>query len=189
MTGRPSRAATFALASALAAPGVVRAETPAYRDPTKSVEDRVQDLLARMTLEEKVAQLEGTWQGRASFQDAEGRFVAEKAKAALGLGLGQVSRPSEIGNTPSGPRVRTAREHAEFVNAIQKWVAENTRLGIPVMFHEEALYGFVAPGATHFPLPLALGSTWDPALVERVMSVAAREARARGCQQVLSPVV
>jgi beta-glucosidase len=192
MTSRPESrvaAGTLALGVALAASGAVRAQAPAYRDPGRSVEERVQDLLARMTLEEKVAQLQGTWQGRASFQDPEGIFVADKAKPALGLGLGQVSRPSEIGNTASGPRVRSPREHAEFVNAIQKWVAENTRLGIPVMFHEEALHGFVAPGATHFPVPLALGSTWDPALVERVMSVAAREARARGCQQVLSPVV
>jgi len=186
-----SRAAAWlaALLVAVAASGAARAQVPPYRDPGKNVEERVQDLLSRMTLEEKVAQLQGTWQGRASFQDAEGRFVPEKAKPALGLGLGQVSRPSEIGNTPSGPRARGPREHAEFVNAIQKWVAENTRLGIPVMFHEEALHGFVAPQATHFPVPIALGSTWDPALVERVMSVAAREARARGCQQVLSPVV
>src|SRR5439155_11499628 len=79
--------------------------------------------------------------------------------------------------------------HAEFVNAVQKWVIENTRLGIPVIFHEEALHGLAAPRGTHFPVPIALASTWDPALVERVMSVAAREARARGCQQVLSPVV
>ena len=180
---------TSALLAALAGSPAARAQAPAYRDATKGVEERVQDLLSRMTLEEKVAQLGSTWKGRASFQDAEGRFVADKAKPALGLGLGQVSRPSEIANTPSGPRVRAAREHAEFVNAVQKWVAENTRLAIPVMFHEEALHGFVAPGATHFPVPLALGSTWDTALVERVMSVAAQEARARGCQQVLSPVV
>ena len=185
----PAAAVTIAVAVAFASRAAVRAQVPAYKDPTKSVDERVQDLLSRMTLEEKVAQLETTWKGRESFQDAEGRFVADKAKPVLGLGLGQVSRPSEIANTASGPRVRSARDHAEFVNAVQKWVADNTRLGIPVMFHEEALHGFVAPGATHFPVPLALGSTWDPALVERVMSVAAREARARGCQQVLSPVV
>ena len=76
-----------------------------------------------------------------------------------------------------------------FVNAVQKWLVENTRLGIPAMFHEEALHGLVAPGGTHFPVPIGLASTWDPALVERVMSVAAREGRARGAQHVLSPVV
>jgi beta-glucosidase len=57
------------------------------------------------------------------------------------------------------------------------------------MFHEEALHGLAAPRTTHVPVPIALASTWDPALVERVMGVAACEARARGCQQVLAPVV
>jgi beta-glucosidase len=142
-----------------------------------------------MTLEEKVAQLQGIWVRRAEIQDAQGRFTPATAKALLGLGIGQVSRPSEIANGPRGPRVRGPREHAEFVNAVQKWVLENTRLGIPVMFHEEALHGFVAPLATHFPVPLALGSTWDPSLVEQAMAVAAREARARGCQHVLAPVI
>ena len=162
---------------------------PPYKDAARPIDERVADLLARMTIEEKVAQLQGIWVRRAEIQDAQGRFTPGKAKALLGLGIGQVSRPSEIANGPRGPRVRGPREHAEFVNAVQKWVLENTRLGIPVMFHEEALHGFVAPLATHFPVPLALGSTWDPSLVERAMAVAAREARARGCQHVLAPVI
>ncbi len=168
---------------------LVAQSTPPYKDPARSIDDRVADLIARMTLEEKVAQLQGIWTRRAEIQDAEGRFTPARATALLGLGIGQVSRPSEIANGPRGPRVRGPREHAEFVNAVQTWVLENTRLGIPVMFHEEALHGFVAPLATHFPVPLALGSTWAPSLVERVMAVAAREARARGCQHVLAPVI
>lgn len=162
---------------------------PPYKDSARPIEERVADLLARMTLEEKVAQLQGIWIRRSEIQDAQGRFTPATAKALLGLGIGEVSRPSEIANGPRGPRVRSPREHAEFVNAVQKWVLENTRLGIPVMFHEEALHGFVAPLATHFPVPLALGGTWDPSLVERAMAVAAKEARARGCQHVLSPVI
>ena len=75
------------------------------------------------------------------------------------------------------------------MNAVQKWLIENTRLGIPAMFHEEALHGLVAPGGTHFPVPIGLASTWDPPLIERLMSVAAVEARARGVHHVLSPVV
>ena len=67
-----------------------------------------------------------------------------------------------------------------FVNAVQKWLIENTRLGIPAMTHEEALHGLAAPKGTNFPIPIALASTWDPALLEKVMSVAALEARARG---------
>jgi beta-glucosidase-like glycosyl hydrolase len=160
---------------------------PIYRDAARPVDDRVADLLGRMTLEEKVAQLEGIWVRKSQIQDTDGRFSATNAPALLGAGLGQVSRPSEIAG--SGSRVRGPRQHAEFVNAVQKWIIENTRLGIPVMFHEEALHGLAAPRGTHFPVPIALASTWDPALVERVMAVAAREARARGCHQVLSPVV
>ena len=111
------------------------------------------------------------------------------AKAIIGLGIGQISRPSEIAGPAAGRPVRMPREHAGFVNAVQKWVMENTRLGIPVMFHEEALHGFTAPKGTHFPVPIGLASTWDPGLIEKAMSIAAKEARARGCQIVLSPVV
>ncbi len=162
---------------------------PAYREASLPVDARVADLLGRMTLEEKVAQLLGIWGQKVKIQDEAGRFVPAKAKALIGDGIGQISRPSEIAGPSAGRPVRQPREHAEFVNAVQKWVIENTRLGIPVMFHEEALHGLAAPRGTHFPVPIGLASTWDPALVERLMSVAAKEARARGCQHVLSPVV
>jgi beta-glucosidase len=160
-----------------------------YRDASRPVNERVADLLGRMTLDEKIAQLQGIWNQTSRIQNADGTFNAGGAKAVLGNGIGQVSRPSEIARTPTGPRLRTPRQQAEFTNAIQKWVVENTRLGIPVLFHEEALHGLAALQGTHFPVPMGLGSSWDPALVERVMTVAAREARSRGAQLVLSPVV
>src|SRR4029453_6738405 len=154
---------------------VLAAQTPpAYKDASRPVDARVADLLGRMTLEEKVAQLQGLWDRKKEIQDADGRFNPKNATKVLGLGIGQISRPSEVGNTPQGQRGLDAREHAEFVNAVQKWVLANTRLGIPVMFHEEALHGLAAPGGTHFPVPIALASAWDPALVERVMKIAAR---------------
>src|ERR1051325_4228805 len=81
------------------------------------------------------------------------------------------------------------RTEAEFTNAIQRWVKEHTRLGIPVLFHEEALHGLEAEQATSFPQAIALASTWNPELVERVFAAAAAEARARGVHQVLAPVV
>ncbi len=180
-------AAALVAGSALAA-----AQSPSplpYQDASRPIDERVADLLGRMTLAEKIAQLIAIWNTKTPFQDDNGVFRPEGAAQLLGNGLGELSRPSEIAGTPTGPRVRSAREEAEFTNAIQKWVKENTRLGIPVLFHEEALHGLVAPGATSFPVPMALASTWDPALLERVMSVAALEARTRGCQQVLSPVI
>jgi beta-glucosidase len=178
------------LAAAAALTGAFVAQTPLpYRDSARSIDERVADLLGRMTLEEKVAQLVGIWQKKPSIQDAEGRFDPAKAKTLLEYGIGEVSRPSETNMPPGKKADRTAREHAEYVNAIQRWLIANTRLGIPALFHDEALHGFVAAGATHFPVPIGLASAWDPALVERVMSAAAREARARGTQHVLSPVI
>ena len=163
--------------------------TPLYRRADAPVDARVADLLGRMTLDEKVAQLCGIWNRKRDIQDAQGRFDPTNAKALIGLGIGEVSRPSEVARPEGGPPVRSARDEAVFVNAVQRWLIENTRLGIPALFHEEALHGLTAPGGTHFPSPIGLASTWDPALVERVMSVAALQGRARGAQHVLSPVV
>jgi beta-glucosidase len=173
----------------LATTAVFSQDRPVYKDASRPVDDRVKDLLGRMTLEEKVAQLQGIWNQKSRIQNADGTFNPANAKALLGNGMGQVSRPSEIATTATGPRLRTPRQQAEFTNAIQKWVIENTRLGIPVMFHEEALHGLAALQGTHFPVPLGLASSWDPALIERVMGVAAQEARSRGTTEVLSPVV
>jgi beta-glucosidase len=168
-------AAFLALGGALPA---VAQDSPLYRDRTRPVDERVRDLLSRMTLEEKVAQTLGIWKGKEKITDAAGQFDPAGARALIPNGLGQLSRPTELRDKPTkillGPR-----EDAVFVNAVQKWLIENTRLGIPVMTHEEALHGLVAPKGTNFPIPIALASTWDPALVERVMSIAALEARPR----------
>jgi beta-glucosidase-like glycosyl hydrolase len=160
---------------------------PVYRDPSAPVERRVADLLARMTLEEKAAQTVAIWREKKQLVDADGNFDPSKAAAILGRGAGQVTRPTD--GLERKDRRRSPRETVEFVNAIQRWVLEHTRLAIPVMFHEEALHGLAAARGTHFPVPIGLASTWNPALVERVFGVAAREARARGVQQVLSPVL
>ncbi|MGB9609435.1 MAG: glycoside hydrolase family 3 N-terminal domain-containing protein [Bryobacteraceae bacterium] len=160
----------------------VCAQPPAapYRNPQLSIEQRVEDLLSRMTLEEKVAQTQALWQKKALIMDEKGQFAPAKAAAVLRHGMGQITRPSE----KKGPR-----EMAEFTNAIQRWVIENTRLGIPVMFHEECLHGHAAPKGTHFPQAIALASTWNPALVEEVFTAVAREVRARGARQALTPVL
>jgi beta-glucosidase len=176
---------TVGLSAVLGAQNAV----PLYRMPEAPIDARVADLLGRMTLEEKLAQIQGVWNRKREIQDAAGRFDPSKAKALIGPGIGEVARPSEIAGAPSDRNVRSAREQAVFVNAVQRWLIENTRLGIPAMFHEEALHGLTAPGGTHFPVPIGLASTWDPLLIERAMSVAALEGRARGAQHVLSPVV
>lgn len=160
-------------------------DTP-YRDPARPVDERLEDLLSRMTLEEKVGQMLGIWRQKTdSLVDESGRFDASKARArfADGCGIGQVGRPSDAGGG------RTARQNAELTNDIQRFFIEHTRLGIPVIFHEECLHGQAAPEGTSFPQPIGLAATFDPDLVERLYTMTAAEARARGTHQALTPVV
>jgi beta-glucosidase len=157
-----------------------------YRNPKLSAEKRTRDLLARMTLEEKAAQMVCLWRKRPeTLLDDDGNFDPAKAKAAYkkGNGLGQVARPSDAG------KGKNARQMAELTNTIQKFFLENSRLGIPVMFHEECLHGHWAIDGTSFPQPIALASTFNPALVERLFAMTAEEARLRGAHHVLTPVV
>jgi len=132
-------------------------DAPAYRDRKLPMEQRLADLLSRMTLEEKVAQLQGVWENQqfmktpeSRFVDEKGAFSPERAAVLLPDGIGQMSRPSE----GRGPR-----QMAEFTNTMQKWLKEKTRLGIPVLFHDECLHGHVAPKATSYPAAIGLAST------------------------------
>jgi beta-glucosidase len=157
-----------------------------YSNPILPVEQRVRDLLTKMTLEEKVAQMLCVWQGKASaLVDDKGSFDLEKAKEHFGHGhgLGQVGRPSDAGGGIN------ARQTAELTNAIQKFFMENSRLGIPVIFHEECLHGQAAIDATSFSQPIGLGATFNPDLVRRLFEMTAEEARVRGTHQALTPVV
>ena len=159
---------------------------PPYKNPTLPAAKRVQDLLSRMTLEEKAAQMLCIWLGKAkTLVDADGNFDLQKAKAAFmeGHGLGQVGRPSDSG------KGKDARGMAELTNAIQKFFIENSRLGIPVIFHEECLHGHAAVDGTSFPQPIALASTFNPELIESIFTATALEARSRGAHQALTPVV
>lgn len=169
-------------------------ETPTvavYKDSTRPVGHRVYDLLSRMTLAEKVAQLNSIWQSKGMIMDDQGRFDPLKAADYMPHGIGQIARPSDrMGQIDAdGKPRRGARETAEFVNAVQSWVRGHTRLGIPVLFHEEGLHGYQAKDATVFPQAIGLASTWDPELIEDVYALVAREIRSRGAHLVLSPVV
>ena len=159
-------------------------QIPGYKNPRLSVEQRVADLLSRMTLEEKVAQMTCLWSNRpqknaqTNFATDRGDFSPEKAAQVMKYGIGQIARQRE----QKGPR-----DGAVFANAVQTWLIENTRLGIPAIFHDEILHGHMARGSTSFPQPIALASTWDPEFIEKVFTAGALETRARGSQQVLGP--
>lgn len=147
-------------------------------------------MLARLSLEEKVAQLRALWQDKGKLMDREGQFDPEKAKQVIPHGIGQITRPSDrMGQANAPRRLRDPKETVAFVNAVQRFLLEQTRLGIPALFHEEGLHGYQALFATHFPQAIALAGTFDPELVEQVYTLVAREIRARGVHHVLSPVV
>jgi beta-glucosidase len=166
---------------------------PRYKQSALPPETRVRNLLARMTLPEKAAQMMCVWQEKsARLVDADGNFDLTKAKAAFkhGHGIGQVGRPSDAGSKPTDAGIgKSPRATAELTNAIQKFFIEHSRPGIPVIFHEECLHGHAAIGATSFPQPIALAGTFDPALVEALYAMTAEETRLRGAHQALTPVV
>jgi beta-glucosidase len=157
-------------------------EKPKYKNPSLAVEERVEDLLKRMTLEEKVGQLVSFISRDTGAFDDNGNFVGVQDTALMNRGIGAFSSRGLW-------RSKSARHRALCINGFQRYMIEKTRLGIPVLIFGEALHGLMIPGATSFPQAIALGSTWDTALVEQVFAVAALEGRSRGTRQVLSPVL
>jgi beta-glucosidase len=162
-----------------------------YQQASLPVALRVADLLGRMTIEEKVAQMLCIWTTKSKIQTTDGQFSAAAARANFPHGLGMIARPSDhaeiapIGSAPG----RAPSDRTQFARAAQQWALEKTRLGIPLFLHEEALHGLAAPAGTSFPQAIALASSFDTELVERVFTVAGREAAISGANMVLAPVV
>jgi len=156
----------------------------AYRDRSLGVDERVADLLARMTLEEKIAQMLCIWGDKKSLLfTPDGALDVAGLGRRFGHGIGQIARISDTGGG------RSPREMAALANLLQKFLVEETRLGIPAVFHEECLHGLAAPDATSYPQPIGLSATFDPELVQEIYSSIAEETRARGAHQALTPVV
>lgn len=160
--------AFLALLGAVGAMGCREGELP-YKNAALAPEVRAADLLARMTAEEKF------WQLFAMPDDT----TLDLAKLQHGL-YGLQVRPGPGGG---------GREVAARINTLQRFFVTRTRLGIPMIPWEEGLHGLAQGGATVFPQAIGLAATWDSALVARVAAATAREARARGIRQVLSPVL
>ena len=185
-------------ASALAfLPAAARPAAPLYKDARVPIDLRVCDLMGRMTLDEKVAQLITLSTSKRDVMNDARAFDPGRADAAYPNGIGQIARPSDRGGAATANntgtdvtgRWRTPADTIAFVNAAQRWAVERSRLGIPILFHEEALHGYMAPEATSFPQAIALAGSFDRDLVERVNAVIAREVRAHGTVLALSPVV
>ena len=150
-----------------------------HEDATAGIDDRVAGLLGRMSLEEKLAQLGSLW----SFEILDhGRFDAEKAGRRLGEGIGQITRVAGATNLGSVAA-------AELANRIQRFLVEETRLGIPAIVHEESLHGLLATESVCFPQSIGQAASWQPDLVEAMASRLGRELRAQGAQQTLAPIL
>src|SRR5262249_18238952 len=148
-----------------------------YQEPSATIEQRTADLLSRMSLEEKAAQMTCIWNlKKEMLLDETGRFDESRAAKhfAHGYGLGQIGRPGDF-DGGIGPR-----EMAELTNAIQRFFVKNSRLSIPVFFHDECLHGHVGAGSTSFPQPIGLAATFNPELVRELYTMTAYEARLRG---------
>jgi len=153
--------------------------TVLYRDPTAPVDARVEDLLKQMTLDEKLAQLGCLW---STDLVSEGTLDLDTIAARMPHGIGQITR---IGaSTGLHPR-----ESANFMNAVQRVAVERTRLGIPVIVHEESVGGLCHRDATVFPQALGLAATWNPALIEEIGGVIRAQMRAVGARLALAPVL
>jgi len=149
-----------------------------YKDPRFSVKDRVTDLISRMTIDEKIQQLDMYWGKEVT--NMEGHEAKEYSEEKTRNVLSTTSVGSIHDFYPIS---------AEFTNMIQKFAIERTRLGIPVLFIEEGLHGYEGFGSTTFPIPLQLSSAWDPLLVQKIGRVIATEARAHGICMILGPVL
>ncbi|GCE45248.1 beta-glucosidase [Thermosporothrix hazakensis] len=150
-----------------------------YRDPHAPLEERVENLLSLMTLDEKLAQLGSYW---STAFISTGTFDPDLVRQKIPHGIGQVTR---IG-AATGLR---PRESARLMNALQKSVIEQTRLGIPIIVHEEAAGGFCHRDATVFPQAIALAATWNPERVKQVAEAIRTQMMAVGARHALAPVL
>lgn len=160
-----------------------------YRNPDQPLDARVKDLLSRMTLEEKIGQMHAVWliltedgNHEVRSDSFTGASDPETLRAMLKNGLGQVTRPL-------GTRAIDAVTGVRALNRLQKTMVEETRLGIPVIAHEECLSGLMAAGATMFPSSLNYGATWNPELIRKVGAAIGKETLSVGSRQGLAPVL
>lgn len=150
-----------------------------YLDPAQPIDARVEDLITRMTLDEKIAQLGSFW----VYEVLDGLTFSEaKAARLMAQGIGQVTRLGGASNLRPG-------QAAELANTIQKWLLDHTRLKIPAVIHEECCSGYMAFGATVFPQAIGIASTWEPELVAEMTGVIRRQMRSVGAHHALAPVL
>lgn len=149
-----------------------------YQNANVPIEERVTDLLGRMSVDEKISQMDMYWGKQVATMDGHdgASYSDEKVSASLGtIGVGSIHDFYPLS--------------AELSNQIQKYAVEKTRLGIPVLFIEEGLHGYCGKGSTTVPIPLQLGCAWDTSLVRKVGRIIGTETRAHGVHMILGPML
>ncbi|ULO06812.1 glycoside hydrolase family 3 C-terminal domain-containing protein [Paenibacillus sp. 19GGS1-52] len=163
-----------------------------YKDKTKPTEERVNHLLGLMTLEEKVGQLIQPF-GWQAYEHKDGvislteNFKQQIEQAGIGSLYGMLRADPWTGVTLANGL--SAKQGAEAVNEVQRYAMEHSRLGIPILIGEECSHGHMAIGATVFPVPLSIGSSWNVDLYREVCRAVALETRSQGGAVTYSPVL
>lgn len=155
-------------------------QTPIYKNETLSIDQRVDDLLLQMTVDEKLAQMGGIWV--TDLIDKQRQFSIEKASNHISNGMGHITRVA-------GASLLPPSDSAALANSIQQYLVEQTRLGIPAIVHEESCAGLMAQGAVSFPQAIGLAATWEPELVETIADSIRQQMRAIGAHHALAPVI
>lgn len=172
-------------------PLVSMAQMLPYKNPKLSPQERADDLLPRMTTEEKIAQLQCIWTEHKRKLFTNEKFDEKKAVEYFKDGLGFMSRPNEnlFPGKPAHHPALHPRQSAELYNQIQRYFVEKTRLGIPLAAHDEGVHGHLSQDATNFPVPIALACTWNEELLQDIFTITAKEIRSRGGSEELGPVL
>lgn len=176
----PHRSVFVAFMCAFLAPSLFGKDSvPVYQDPKAPIEARVDDLVARMNAQEKIAQITAHWiPTPKKGQTVDEALTTEFLEKHFAHGIGSIG-PCHLG----------IDDEIFARNRVKVFLKTKTRLGIPAFFHDELCHGLMKPEATSFPAPIGLACTWNEDLIEKLYALAAREARARGTHHALTPVV
>lgn len=159
-----------------------------YEDYRRPIEQRAQDLLSKMTMEEKLAQLQSPWMTKSKIYP-ENRFDDAQALKIFPNGVGIIFRLSDGGYSTSMEKTPDPAQLALLANRTQQFFVNETRLGIPVLFLEEGLHGLMIKNGTVFPSALGMASSWNEELTSEVFAAMAAEARTVGTHALLAPVI